>query len=212
MQELEGQGVDARLAEGAPLDGGSTREQLEVEASPLTRWTSDGSMMEELLRTFTYAVPWQRCRHIPPRALDAEEEMRPYPRAQALSAMSRPGTPAVVAAAAVSQAQASSSLAKDMSISSALMALIAQQQEETAAAERQHEVQRASLQDWKIGGGRTGVDTRAQGRQAVGKCTGCLPPVTGRLCHAAGRGTPGRQRSHAGHGATAHDGARHAGC
>lgn len=49
----------------------------------------------------------------------------------------------MAAAAAVSQAQAPSGLAKDMSISSALMALIAQQQEETAVAERRDEVHRA---------------------------------------------------------------------
>ena len=46
---------------------------------------------------------------------------------------------------AVSQAQVPSGLTKDMSISSALMALIAQQQEETSAAERQDEVHSGPL-------------------------------------------------------------------
>lgn len=55
MQEPEGQSPKVHAAEGAQLSGGSVPEQLEVEASPLMRWTSDGSMMEELLRTFSCA-------------------------------------------------------------------------------------------------------------------------------------------------------------
>ena len=44
-------------ADGTLPDGRNAPEQPDQEAgpSPLLRWTSDGSMMEELLRTFTCA-------------------------------------------------------------------------------------------------------------------------------------------------------------
>ena len=53
MQEPEEQSSNVHAAEGALLAGVSMPEQL--EPSPLMRWTSDGSMMDELLRTFTCA-------------------------------------------------------------------------------------------------------------------------------------------------------------
>ena len=59
MQELLGQVSGAAdcqlLGQGTQLSGKSAHEQSElgVEPSPLMRWTSDGSMMEELLKTFT---------------------------------------------------------------------------------------------------------------------------------------------------------------
>ena len=61
LQELLGQVSGAAgclsLGQGTHLGGKSVHEQpdLGVEPSPLMRWTSDGSMMEELLKTFTYA-------------------------------------------------------------------------------------------------------------------------------------------------------------
>ena len=61
MHELLGQVSDTAgcqpLGQGTHYSGRSVHEQPEpgVEPSPLMRWTSDGSMMEELLKTFTCA-------------------------------------------------------------------------------------------------------------------------------------------------------------
>jgi hypothetical protein len=62
LQEQLGQtsGAAACQLQGqeTQLSGKNVHEQSElgVEPSPLMRWTSDGSMMEELMRTFTYAL------------------------------------------------------------------------------------------------------------------------------------------------------------
>ena len=74
LQELLAQNADLlgslMPAEGAVVDGRNAPEPPEpgAEPSPLMRWTSDGSMMEELLKTFTCAV--NRLPFPLPRALD----------------------------------------------------------------------------------------------------------------------------------------------
>ena len=78
MQELLGQVTDPAgcqsSGQGMHPGGKHTHEQPAsgVEPSPLMRWTSDGSMMEELLKTFTYApltIPAECCKPAQHRVL-----------------------------------------------------------------------------------------------------------------------------------------------